>query len=215
MMKNLQRRVLQFLVPPLGALLMRAIYVSCKKEFHIPNNLPQEPFIVAFWHGELFMQPFLYKRVRPSHKIAVMISEHFDGELIARTIEHFGFESIRGSSKKGGARVLISAIKRLKEGYDIAITPDGPRGPRYSVASGIIALSQKTGAKIVPFSYRADSYWQLGSWDRFVIPKPFSKLSFFVGEPFDVEGMSEKEAKAFIKERMLQYSQKVQKEKSG
>lgn len=210
-----QRGVLKAIVPPLGALLMRTIYATCKKEFYLPKNLPKEPFIVAFWHGELLMQPFLYHKIRPSHKIAVMISEHFDGELIARAIEHFGFESIRGSSKKGGARVLISAMKRLKDGYDIAITPDGPRGPRHSVAGGIVALSQKTGAKIVPFNYRADSFWQLGSWDRFVIPKPFTTLHFFVGEPFDVNGMSEEEAKAFIKKRMLQYSYQAQKENSG
>lgn len=199
-----QRRVLKVLVPPLGAILIRAIYATCKKEFYLPKNLPKEPFIVAFWHGELLMQPFLYHKIRSSHKIAVMISEHFDGELIARTIERFGFESIRGSSKKGGARALIGALKKLKEGYDIAITPDGPRGPRYSVAGGIVALSQKSGTKIVPFSYRADKYWQLNSWDRFVIPKPFSKLTFYVGEPFSVEGMDEKEAKEFIKKRMLQ-----------
>ena len=214
-MKDLQRSVLKAIVPPLGALLMRAIYASCKKEFHIPSNLPKEPFIIAFWHGELLMQPFLYHKIRSSHKIAVMISEHFDGELIARTIERFGFQSIRGSSKKGGARALIAALRKLKEGYDIAITPDGPRGPRHSVAGGIVALSQKSGAKIVPFSYQAERYWQLNSWDRFVIPKPFSKLSFYVGEPFSVEGMEEEQAKEFIKKRMLQYCHESSKEKRG
>ena len=214
-MRNLKRAAIAFFVPKIGALFMRLLYRSCKKEFHLPSHLPKEPFIVAFWHGELLMQPFLYHKIRPSHKIAVMISEHFDGELIARTIERFGFESIRGSSKKGGARVLISAMKRLKDGYDVAITPDGPRGPRHSVAGGIIALSQKMGAKIVPFSYKANKFWQLDSWDRFVIPKPFTTLHFFVGEPFDVNGMSEEEAKAFIKKRMLQYSYQAQKENSG
>ncbi len=185
---------------------MRLLYASCKKRFILPKELPCEPFIVAFWHGELLMQPFLYKRVRGSHPVAVMISEHFDGELIARTIEHFGFSAIRGSSRRGGAKVLVAAIKKLKEGYDIAITPDGPRGPRHSVASGIVALSQKTGAKIVPFSYEASAFWQLKSWDHFTIPKPFSTLFFRVGEPFDVAGLEEDEAKEFVKNQMLQYS---------
>jgi len=152
------------------------------------------------------MQPFLYKKVRHKHKIAVMISEHFDGEIIARTIDSFGFESIRGSSKKGGARVLIAALKKLKNGYDIAITPDGPRGPRMSVAAGIVRLSQKADAYIVPLSYSASQCWRLRSWDRFVIPKPFSTLHFFVGKPFKLTGMSEEEAKDFVKKEMLQYT---------
>ncbi len=185
---------------------MRLLFWSCKKEFHLPQNLPKEPFIVAFWHGELLMQPFLYKKIRNSHPIAVMISEHFDGELIAKTIKSFGFTTIRGSSRRGGAKVLIAAVKKLRQGYDIAITPDGPKGPRLSVASGIVALSQKTGAKIVPFSYKASAFWQLQSWDRFIIPKPFSTIVFRVGEPFDVAGLDEEAAKEFVKNQMLQYS---------
>ncbi len=184
---------------------MRLIYLTCKKEFILPNDLPKEPFIVAFWHGNLLMQPFLYKKVRNNHPIAVMISEHFDGELIARTIAYFGFSSIRGSKKKGGARVLISAYKKMQAGYDIAITPDGPRGPRYSVAGGIVKLAQKANAPIVPFSYTASTFWQLSSWDRFKIPKPFSTLTFTVGDPFWLDGMSIDDAKEFVKEQMLQY----------
>ncbi len=150
--------------------------------------------------------PFLYKKIRGSHPIAVMISEHFDGELIAKTIAYFGLDSIRGSSKKGGAKVLIQAMKRMRAGEDIAITPDGPRGPRHSVAPGIVKLAQKMDAYIVPFHYDADRFWQLGSWDRFEIPKPFSTLTYRIGRPFKIENMSEEAAKAFIKEQMLQYS---------
>jgi len=199
-----KRRLLALLLPPLGALLIRLIYLSCRKEFHT-SSMPEEPCIVAFWHGELLMMPYLYKRLRGSHPIAVMISEHFDGELIARTIASFGFESIRGSSKRGGAKVLIQALKKMQKGYDIAITPDGPRGPRHSVAPGIVLLAQKSGAKIVPFSYEASSYWQLKSWDGFVIPKPFCTLRFYAGAPFGLEGMEMEEAKDYVKKQMLQY----------
>ncbi len=206
MSKEFKRRLLASIVPSLGALLIRVIYATCKKVYKTPHELPKEPFIVAFWHGELLMQPYLYRKVRKDHKIAVMISEHFDGELIAKTVERFGIEAVRGSTKKGAARVLLAAIKKMREGYDVAITPDGPRGPRHSVADGIAALSLKMDAYIVPFGYRAKSCWRLNSWDRFVIPKPFTTLEFFVGEPFKIGSMDKESAKDYIKKRMLQFS---------
>lgn len=204
MKKETKRKILSTILPPIGALLIRFIYFTCKKEFKLPSFLPKEPFIVAFWHGNLLMQPYLYKKVRNSHKIAVMISEHFDGEIIAKTVKSFGIDSVRGSTKKGAAKVLLQAIRKLREGYDIAITPDGPRGPRYSVADGIVAISQKEDVYIVPFSYKASKYWELNSWDRFMIPKPFSKLTFEIGEPFKIKDMDKESAKNFIKNRMLQ-----------
>ncbi len=102
--------------------------------------------------------------------------------------------------------MLIQAMKSLRAGEDVAITPDGPRGPRHSVAPGIVKLAQKMDAYILPFHYEASSFWQLGSWDRFEIPKPFSTITFRIGEPFKLDGMSEEDAKAFIKEQMLQYN---------
>lgn len=208
MKKQIARWFALMLLPPLGALLMRIIFFSCKKVYNIPDNLPKEPFIVAFWHGELLMQPFLYKKVRGNHPIAVMISEHFDGELIARTIKYFGFAAIRGSSKKGGAKVLIQALKKLKAGCDVAITPDGPRGPRYSVAPGIVGLSQKSNAYIVPFSYTASAFWELKSWDRFIIPKPFCTIIFSVGKPLRVDGLDMHRAQLVIKNALMQLHKK-------
>lgn len=201
--KERKRRILSVVIPPLANLLIRLIYLTCKKEFKLAPSYPSEPFIVAFWHGELLMQPFLYKKIRGRHKISVMISEHFDGEIIAKIISYFGFSSIRGSSSKGGARVLIEAIKTSKDGEDIAITPDGPRGPRHSVADGIVALAQKTKARIVVFNYSCDNCWQLKSWDKFIIPKPFSKISFFADKVIDVSGLAPEEAKKIIWEQML------------
>lgn len=203
MSKEQKRKIVAFLLPPIANLLIRLIYLTCKKEFKLASNYPTEPFIVAFWHGELLMQPFLYKKFRGRHKISVMISEHFDGEIIARIISFFGFSTVRGSSSKGGARVLIEAIKTLKEGEDIAITPDGPRGPRHSVADGIVALAQKTNSKIVVFNYQATNFWQLKSWDKFVVPKPFSKITFFADKVLDISQMNGEEAKEFIKGQML------------
>lgn len=206
MKKSLKKDFLLYILPYLGAFLIRFIYFSCKKEYKIASSIPKEPFIVAFWHGELLMQPYLYKKVRKEHKIAVMISEHFDGEIIAKTVKRFKIDSIRGSTKKGAAKVLLNAIKRLREGFDIAITPDGPRGPRYSVADGIVAISKKENVFIVPFHYKASRFWQLNSWDRFIIPKPFSKLTFYIGEPFKVDKFNNEDAKEYIKKQMLQFN---------
>jgi lysophospholipid acyltransferase (LPLAT)-like uncharacterized protein len=150
------------------------------------------------------MQPFLYKKLRDKRDIYAIISEHSDGEIIARLIEFFGFKSIRGSSKRGGVKALFGAMKKLKEANDIAITPDGPRGPRFSIANGVVAIAKKSNTKIIIFNYKVDKYWQLKSWDKFIIPKPFSSIEFFASEPFLIEDLGEEEAKIHIKNKLLE-----------
>ena len=172
------------------------------RSYTLPSTLPKSNFIIAFWHGELLFQPFLYKRIKKP-KIAVMISDHFDGELIAKTISYFGFETIRGSSSRGAARVLLSALKKLEEGYEVAITPDGPRGPRHSIADGIVAIAKKSERPIVVFRTKCSASWRLKSWDRFEIPKPFSKVEHIARDPIYVSDMELKEAREFIKKEML------------
>ncbi|WP_321469834.1 lysophospholipid acyltransferase family protein [Halarcobacter sp.] len=190
-------------VPFVLQLFVRFIYLTSKKVFHHPEIDSNEPFIVTFWHGELLMQPFNYKKIKPKGKVSAMISEHKDGEAITRTVEYLGIDSIRGSSTRGGAKALIGAIKELKAGDDIAITPDGPRGPRHSVADGIVAISQKTNARILIFNCKPTKYWQFNSWDKFIVPKPFGKLEFFIQEPFDLNSLEIDEAKELIKKKLL------------
>ncbi|WP_321312565.1 lysophospholipid acyltransferase family protein [Halarcobacter sp.] len=190
-------------VPFVLQLFVRFIYLTSKKVFHHPEIDLNEPFIVTFWHGELLMQPFNYKKIKPKGKVSAMISEHKDGEAITRTVEYLGIDSIRGSSTRGGAKALIGAIKELKAGDDIAITPDGPRGPRHSVADGIVAISQKTNARILIFNCKPTKYWQFNSWDKFIVPKPFGKLEFFIQEPFDLNSLEIDEAKELIKKKLL------------
>lgn len=201
--KETKRKIAIKLVPPLANLLIRLIYLTCKAEFKLAASYPNEPLIIGFWHGELLMQPFLYKKIRAKHKVSTMISEHFDGEVLAKTMFYFGFDTVRGSSSKGGAKVLIEAIKKLKNGSDIALTPDGPKGPRHSMADGIVVLAQKTNTKIVIFGYQATDFWQLKSWDKFVIPKPFSKITFFADKILDVNALSMEDAKELVKAEML------------
>lgn len=191
------------IIPFIMQLLVRFIYLTNKKVFHHADIKADEPIIVAFWHGELLMQPFNYQKLRPSSLVKAMISQHKDGEAITRTVQYLGIGSIRGSSSKGGAKALISTIKELKAKNDIAITPDGPRGPRFSVADGIVAIAKKSGCKIVIFNCKPSKYWQMKSWDKFVVPKPFGTIEFFIQEPLDVTNLDNEQAKALIKEKML------------
>ncbi|RXK04722.1 lysophospholipid acyltransferase family protein [Halarcobacter bivalviorum] len=191
-------------VPFFLQLFVKFIYFTSKKVFHHPKIDENESFVVAFWHGELLMQPFNYRKLKLNGKVSALISQHKDGEAITRTVEYLGIHSIRGSSSKGGAKALISAIKEIKAKNDVAITPDGPRGPRHSVADGIVAISKKTNARILIFNYKATKYWQFNSWDKFVLPKPFGTLEFFIQEPLDISNMEMEEAKKLIKEKMLE-----------
>ena len=202
MKKKIKKYLQVTLVPYILYLITKLIYLTNKKIFHFPKNIPNEPFIASFWHGELLLQPFVFRKIRGKDTFKAIISNHSDGESIAKMVNLLGVGSVRGSSSKGGAKALIGAIKELKQGGDIAITPDGPRGPRHSVADGVVAISQKTKAKILVFSYRCSKYWELNSWDKFIVPKPFGQIDFYVSEPFDCEGLSIEEAKVLVKGKM-------------
>ncbi len=196
-------------VPFILQFVIKFIYLTNKKIFHYPKIDENESFIIAFWHGDLMSQPFNYKKLKPKGKMTAIVSNHKDGEIISQVLKYLGVGSIRGSSSKGGAKALISAIREIKKkGVDIAITPDGPRGPRHSVANGVVALSQKTNAKILVFNCKPSKYWQFNSWDRFVLPKPFGTLEFFVQEPLDISGLEMNEAKKLIKKKILENSLK-------
>ncbi|NOR58162.1 MAG: DUF374 domain-containing protein, partial [Sulfurimonas sp.] len=149
MRKKIFRSLALLLVPFIASLLIRLLYLTNKKQFHAPDTIGDEPIIMACWHGELLMIPYAYTRFRKTPHLKLVISEHFDGNLIAKTLEFFKFSTIRGSSTRGGARALIKSIKELKDGYDLGITPDGPKGPRHEVADGIIVMAQKADVKIV------------------------------------------------------------------
>ncbi len=193
-------------VPFILQIIVKFIYLTSKKVFHHPKIDENKSFIIACWHGDLITQAFNYRKLKPQGTISAIVSNHKDGEAIAQIFEYLGVHAVRGSSSKGGAKALISAIREIKKGHDIAITPDGPRGPRHSVADGIVALSQKTNAKILVFNCKPSKYWQFNSWDRFVLPKPFGTLEFFVQEPLDISDLEMNEAKELIKKKMLENS---------
>jgi len=206
LLKKFLRSFALFVLPLVGSLLIRLIYLTSKKRFHLPSVIPNESVIFAFWHADLLMQAYAYYQFRSTPKAKVLISEHFDGKIIAGVIRFFKLGTIHGSTTRGGAKVLIQGLKALSEGYDIGITPDGPKGPRYSVGDGVVIMAQKRQAKVVVFHCRPSRYWQLSSWDRFVVPKPFGVLDFYASEPIDLVGLEMEEAKRLIKEHLMKHA---------
>jgi lysophospholipid acyltransferase (LPLAT)-like uncharacterized protein len=149
-----------------------------------------KPFILALWHGRLLMQTKCWRSDRKFH---MLISSHRDGRLIARTIGHLGLESVAGSTKKGGAQAFRAMVKILKSGEYVGITPDGPRGPRMRATMGVVNLAKLSGVPIIPVSCSASRRKLMGSWDRFMVAKLFSKGVFTWGEPIEVPRDASKE----------------------
>jgi len=204
--KRFLRALALWLIPPIGTLLIRFIYLSNRKRFHLPQSVPNDPVIFAFWHGDLLMQPYLYYQFRSNPKANVLISDHFDGQIIARIMRYFKLGTIHGSTTRGGAKVLIQGLKSLSEGYDIGITPDGPKGPRHEMSDGVVVMAQKRKAKVIVYSCVPSKYWQLPSWDRFTVPKPFGTLDFYASEPIDLDGLEMEAAKVLIKAKLMEHT---------
>lgn len=156
-------------------------------------------FIFAFWHARQFF--LIY--IRRNDRIRVFISESKEGEYIARVTGYFGVDTIRGSTTRGGAKALVKAIKTLREGCLIGITPDGPKGPVLKVQRGLLMLAQKTGCPIIPLSCGARRKKIFNSWDRYQVPYPFNKIAVTYGEPIYVkEGDDLDRMEKLIEKRM-------------
>jgi lysophospholipid acyltransferase (LPLAT)-like uncharacterized protein len=141
------------------------------------------PFIACFWHGRMLMIPNAW---RYDAKMSILISHHRDGVFISRTLSHLGIGTIAGSTSRGGAGALVAMVRALKRGEYMGITPDGPRGPRMRAAPGAAAAARLSGAVLLPVSYGAARRRVLGSWDRFVVPLPFSRGIVRLGTPIEV-----------------------------
>ncbi|STP12147.1 lipoprotein [Helicobacter mustelae] len=205
---SFKRRVLLLLLPRLVWLLMWLLYLTCRNRFHISEELKNTNCIATFWHGEFLMLPFAYLKLRKKPKVFVISSRHFDGELMVRLYSYFGFKTIRGSTNyngidRGGIKVLMESFRYLREGWDTGITPDGPRGPYHSIADGVVAMGQKTKTPLSVFRVKPQCYWELRTWDKFQIPKPFSRVDYYLMDPFVLEKDWDVDfAKARIYEKM-------------
>lgn len=207
-MKEKKRALLSFFLPFLISLLIRCLLLTCKREVKLDKDSMKwsenNSVILAFWHGELLMQPYSTKFFNQIKEYFVLISDHFDGEIISKTMRYFKIDSIRGSSSKGGARALFSAIKKLEQSHTlIAITPDGPRGPYHSIADGIVFLAQKSNKPIIVIRAFYSKFWQMKSWDKFQIPKPFSKITYIMQPPLFIDkDIDLQSAKELVKKTM-------------
>ncbi len=168
-----------------GACLIRLLSLTLRWRLHDPDgiatNPPSRPLIWTFWHNRIFVIPVVYHRYLRKRKGAVLTSASKDGEVIAAIVARFGCEAVRGSSSRKGTSALLGLIDWIRDGYDVAIVPDGPRGPRYRLGPGLVKLAEVTGALVLPIRIEYGSYWHFRSWDRFRLPRPFTTVEVFLG----------------------------------
>ncbi len=148
-----------------------------REEFERVRNSGRS-VIITFWHGQIL--PHVVQHRTPA---TVLISDHRDGEIITQIVRGYGLSAVRGSTSKGGARALLQLARTLKDGLDIAITPDGPRGPRHSFAPGALILAQRTGAPLMLMGSHSSRVWRLKTWDQFEVPKPFARVTVIYASP--------------------------------
>lgn len=182
---GLVARALAIVVRVLGATLrVRAVGT----EALAPSWSARRPLIYAVWHGRILMVPWMNERLRRrgARAVQVLASRSRDGDLVAAYVRRFGLGAARGSSSRGGAAGLRALAATLRAGGDVAVVPDGPRGPRERLQAGVVALAALTGAPVVPLAFAARPARRLASWDRFLVPWPFARCAVVFGAPVAV-----------------------------
>jgi len=203
--KEFKRKLGIIFIPVFIFLVMKLLWFTYRKKYHFINAPIEGQCIAVTWHGELLIAPQAYRKLRKRQESSAIISQHYDGELIAKTLKFFNIKPLRGSSKKGAKAVLIAAINAIKKGESVMITPDGPKGPRHTMSDGAVALAKRANLPIIAINYQAKSLWQLNSWDKFGIPKPFTKIDIY-HQVLTLNDMPQDEAKAYLKKQMLTYA---------
>ncbi|HSY63894.1 MAG TPA: lysophospholipid acyltransferase family protein [Terriglobales bacterium] len=172
---GLWQKFLLWLITWAGFLAIRLIgptlRVTVSFEEGAPPSLDTRPIILAFWHNCIFPATYIWRNLQ----IRVMSSDSFDGEWTGRIIRKFGFVKVRGSSSRGAVRALLAMRREIEQGWPVAFTIDGPRGPRFVAKPGPVLLARATGAPMVAFHIAVEKAWILNTWDRSMIPKPFSR----------------------------------------
>jgi len=181
------------IVRSLGATLrIRAVGVDALA----PRWRAGQPLIYAVWHGRIVMMPWLnawLRRTRGARRAAVLASRSRDGEIVSRFVARFGLATIRGSSSRGGAGALRQLVATVRAGEDVAVVPDGPRGPRRQLQPGVVTLAALTGAPIVPLAFAARPAHRLASWDEQLVPWPFARSVLVFGETIAVPRDADRE----------------------
>jgi len=193
------KQIRNILVGSLGALLIRMICFTLRFKVEDESGLvakpdSNDPVIFVFWHNRMFMMPWACQKLFPKRSVVCLASASQDGEMIARVLSRFNLGSVRGSSSRRASEALRSLNENLKEGFDVAITPDGPRGPCYKAQMGAVSLAALSGYSLIPLSFITPWKIQLNSWDRFIIPLPFSECLFKFGKPIHIPASTEEDA---------------------
>jgi len=177
------------LAPVLIGGLLRVVGRTLRPDFSLCAPLRErwdrgENVIAAFWHDRMLMMPLLAAGV----PVSILVSQHRDGEIATRALAPWGIRTVRGSATRGGLSASLNLVEAYRRGDTLAVIPDGPRGPRHEAKLGVIRLAKITGATIFPVSCAVSRAVRLKSWDRLIIPIPFARVTFLVGEPIDVAG---------------------------
>lgn len=179
---TLRSRIVK-LVSFLASLLIRSLHATLRVEHVRAENLERTPqYILAFWHQHLLLM--LHSRFR--RPITTMSSRSKDGEYIVRVFDWYGVHAVRGSSTRGGSSALREILRAARAGHNLGFTPDGPKGPARILKDGVVYAAQASGLPIVPVAFAAKKKTLLRSWDRMVVPMPFSRALFLYGEPLSV-----------------------------
>jgi len=191
MRRKIKNRLQASVLPALAVLITKFIGYTLRFEIIGEDNIDQakrmgKRTIYSCWHGHfLFLLYYLYK-IKISRNVSCVISPSLDGEFLAKVVKALCFGRVKGSRKRGGIEAIAELSKLIKGGGDAAITPDGPRGPLHKVQPGVIHLAKKSGAVILPMAFGAERAKIFNSWDRFILPLPFSKGVIVYGEPMRV-----------------------------
>jgi lysophospholipid acyltransferase (LPLAT)-like uncharacterized protein len=170
-----------------GALFIRTLRRTVRMRFHDETAIRAceregRHFLLAFWHRHLLLMRYAYR----GPKMSVLVSRSRDGELIAQVLERLGISTSRGSTSRGGAAGLRDLLRRARAGWDLAVTPDGPRGPLREVQPGVVLAAAASGLPVIPVAIAPSRRRELGSWDRMIVPLPGSRVHVVYGEPIDV-----------------------------
>jgi lysophospholipid acyltransferase (LPLAT)-like uncharacterized protein len=184
----------------LGGALLSSLFATCRVRATGEENYQQfwragQPVVFVLWHGRLLSGTY-HQRGRG---LVALISEHRDGEYIARVVQRWGYGTVRGSSTRGGTGALRGLLHNVRSGHSVVVTPDGPQGPRERIKLGALMIAQLSGAPVIPVATGADRSWFFeGGWDRFQVPKPFSRVHILYGEPIHIpRGAREDQLQAF------------------
>lgn len=191
--KITREKILAFVAALLCRLLFKTLRLEVVDHAGFLRTPPRDPLIMTFWHNRIPAIALSYLRMYPKNRkgVVVLTSPSKDGDILSGVMKHLGMGSVRGSSSRRGSTALRELAATLEKGYDLAITPDGPRGPKYSLGPGAVFLSQKTRISIMPIHAFYHRAFRLKTWDAFAIPWPFSKITVRIDPYINVDPVLE------------------------